>query len=96
MKVKFYSAEDGELIIERDSEEIREILPFITKQGAEVNIYFSKSEFVHGYVDTCMYQIDEEDKEDSLCIYILSDSETFKEAKIYRKLDQIKNIIENL
>ncbi|ENZ03388.1 hypothetical protein HMPREF1092_00574 [Clostridium thermobutyricum] len=69
MRVLFCS-EDGDVRYKKNIEELDKIMPLI-KKGMEVNFYKSKDDFLHGYVNDIMIQVDENSDEIELYVYIV-------------------------
>lgn len=95
MKILFCNADGGDVLLEKDSSELKEILSSITREGTEINLYFGKDDFIHGYVNNIMYSYNKEDNEESLNIYI---DEKFYDiqCEIRNKLDKINENIESI
>lgn len=73
MKIEFCLAEDGSVIFNKDSKDLKDIINVITRIGTEINISFSKDQFIHGFVTNVMYIADAEENDESLRIYFAKD-----------------------
>lgn len=95
MKIEFRNADGGDILLEKDSEELKDVLSSITREGTRVNLYFGKDNFIYGYVNEVMYSYNAEHKEESLHIYV---TEQYYDAifDIRKKLDEINDNIENI
>lgn len=96
VKINFCDADGGEVRATRESDEIKDILSIVTREGSEINIYIGKDDFLHGYVSGVLYNINEEDETESLDVFISKDYvctderiTNLKLEKIYKKLEEI-------
>ncbi|NFH91574.1 hypothetical protein FDA33_15415 [Clostridium botulinum] len=78
MKIEFCLAESGEIIFTKKSRDLKDIIEVITRVGTEVNLTFSKDDFIHGYVQNILYQANAEENDESIRIYISNDCKNFK------------------
>lgn len=78
MKVEFCLVDNGEVVFTKESKDLKDIIDVITKIGTEINLVFSKDDFIHGYVQSVMYQVDGESNEESLRIYFSNDNKKTK------------------
>lgn len=73
MKIEFCLVEDGSVIFNKDSKDLKDIINVITRVGTEIKISFSKDQFIHGFVTNVMYIADAEENDESLRIYFTKD-----------------------
>ncbi len=73
MKVEFCLVESGDIVFTKESKDLKDIIDVITKVGTEINLFFSKDDFIHGYVQNIMYQVNVESNDESLRIYFSND-----------------------
>lgn len=78
MKIEFCTADSGDIIFTKESQDLKDIINVIAKVGTEISLSFSKDDFIHGYVQNVMYQVDAEENDESLRIYISKDFKTSK------------------
>lgn len=78
MKVEFCLVESGDIVFTKESKDLKDVLEVITKVGTEINLFFSKDDFIHGYVQSIMYQVNAESNDESLRIYFSND---YKKSK---------------
>lgn len=70
MKVEFCLLETGDIVFTKESEELNNIINVITRIGTEINLSFSKDDFIQGYVSNVMYNVDAENNEESIKIFV--------------------------
>ena len=70
MKVEFYASEIGDVVFTKESNELDNVINVISREGTEINLIFSENDFVHGYVEKVVYDVNAVDNEESLRIYI--------------------------
>ena len=70
MKIEFCLYETGDTVFAKDSEELKNLINVISRIGTEINISISKNEFIHGRVCNVKYNVDAENNEECLKIYI--------------------------
>lgn len=80
MKIEFCLAESGEIIFTKESNDLKDIINVITRVGTEINLTFSKKDFIHGYVQNILYQANAEENDESIRIYITNDYKNLKNA----------------
>ena len=73
MKVEFCRVDSGDIVFTKESKELKDVIDVITKIGTEINLFFSKDDFIHGYVQSIMYQVNAENADESLRIYFSND-----------------------
>lgn len=73
MKVEFCLIDSGDIVFTKESKDLKDVLNVITKVGTEINLFFSKDDFIHGYVQSVMYQVNAESNDESLIIYFSND-----------------------
>jgi len=73
MKVEFCLVNNGDIVFTKESKDLKDIIEIITKVGTEINLFFSKDDFIHGYVQSIMYQVNAESNDESLRIYFSND-----------------------
>ena len=73
MKVEFCLIDSGDIVFTKESKDLKDVIDVITKVGTEINLYFSKDDFIHGYVQSIMYQVNAESNDESLRIYFSND-----------------------
>ena len=73
MKVEFCLVDSGDIVFTKESKDLKDIIEIITKVGTEINLFFSKNDFIHGYVQSIMYQVNAESNDESLRIYFSND-----------------------
>lgn len=78
MKVEFCLVDNGDIVFTKESGDLKDVIDVITKVGTEINLFFSKDDFIHGYVQSIMYQVNAESNEESLRIYFSND---YKKSK---------------
>lgn len=78
MKIEFCNADNGDIIFTKESKDLKDIINVITQAGTEISLSFSKDDFIHGYVQNVMYQVNAEENDESLRIYISKDFKTSK------------------
>lgn len=78
MKVEFCLVDNGDIVFTKESNDLKDVIEVITKVGTEINLVFSKDDFIHGYVQNIMYQVNAESNEESLRIYFSND---YKKSK---------------
>jgi hypothetical protein len=83
MKVEFCFVESDDVVFTKESRDLKDIINVITKVGTEINLSFSKDDFIHGYVQSVMYQVDAENNDESLRIYFSND---YKKSKIKERI----------
>ncbi|GAA0076309.1 hypothetical protein UT300005_06870 [Clostridium sp. CTA-5] len=81
MKVEFCVAETGDIVFTKESKDLQHIIGVITQIGTEISLSFSKDDFIHGYVENTMYQVNAEENDESLRIYISNDYNLYKSKK---------------
>lgn len=95
MKILFCDADGGEVLLEKDSKELLDIINSISRVGTEINLYFDKENFIHGYVDNIMYSYNGELNEQSLNLYI---SQDYNEVsfRTYKEISEIRKEIKDI
>lgn len=83
MKVEFCFVESDDVVFTKESKDLKDIINVITKVGTEISLSFSKDDFIHGYVQSVMYQVDAENNNESLRIYFSND---YKKSKIKERI----------
>jgi hypothetical protein len=78
MKVEFCLVESDDIVFTKESKDLKDIINVITKVGTEINLFFSKDDFIHGYVQNVAYQVNAESNDESLIIYFSND---YKKSK---------------
>ena len=73
MKVEFCLIDSGDIVFTKESKDLKDVIDVITKVGTEINLFFSKEDFIHGYVQSIMYQVNAESNDESLRIYFSND-----------------------
>lgn len=73
MRVEFCLVDSGDIVFTKESKDLKDIIDVITKVGTEINLFFSKDDFIHGYVQSIMYQVNAESNDESLIIYFSND-----------------------
>lgn len=73
MKVEFCLIDSGDIVFTKESKDLRDVIDVITKVGTEINLFFSKDDYIHGYVQSVMYQVNAETNDESLVIYFSND-----------------------
>lgn len=73
MKIEFCLVESGDIVFTKESKDLKDVIDVITKVGTEINLFFSKDDFIHGYVQSIMYQVNAESNDESLRIYFSND-----------------------
>ena len=73
MKVEFCLIDSGDIVFTKESKDLKDVINVITKVGTEINLFFSKDAFIHGYVQSVMYQVNAESNDESLIIYFSND-----------------------
>lgn len=73
MKVEFCLIDSGDIVFTKESKDLKDVIDVITKVGTEINLFFSKDDFIHGYVQSIMYQVNAESNDESLRIYFSND-----------------------
>jgi len=73
MKVEFCLIDSGDIVFTKESKDLKDVIDVITKVGTEINLYFSKDDFIHGYVQSITYQVNAETNDESLIIYFSND-----------------------
>ena len=73
MKVEFCLIDSGDIVFTKESKDLKDVINVITKVGTEINLYFSKDDFIHGYVQSVMYQVNAESNDEGLIIYFSND-----------------------
>jgi hypothetical protein len=73
MKVEFCLIDSGDIVFTKESKDLKDVINVITKVGTEINLSFSKDDFIHGYVQSVMYQVNAENNDESLIIYFSND-----------------------
>ena len=73
MKVEFCLIDSGDIVFTKESRDLKDVIDVITKVGTEINLFFSKDDFIHGYVQSVMYQVNAESNDESLIIYFSND-----------------------
>ena len=73
MKVEFCLVDSGDIVFTKESKDLRDVIDVITKVGTEINLFFSKDDFIHGYVQSITYQVNAETNDESLIIYFSND-----------------------
>lgn len=73
MKVEFCLVDSGDIVFTKESKDLKDVINVITKVGTEINLFFSKDDFIHGYVESLMYQVNAESNDESIRIYFSSD-----------------------
>jgi hypothetical protein len=96
MKVEFCYADGGHVKIIKDSEEIKDILNIVTKEGSKVYIFNQQHEDLYGYVSEVLYQIDQDTGESFLSVYISERFEDTMQGRILNKLSNIEKKIGEL
>ena len=69
MKVEFCLVDSGDIVFTKESKDLKDVIDVITKVGTEINLSFSKDDFIHGYVQNIMYQVNAESNDESLRVY---------------------------
>ena len=93
MKINFCMEDGGEALFTKESEEIKDIINSITREGTEVNLYFGKDDYFHGYVSSYMYNVNVEDNKESLDLY-LTENYNCSDSRIV--VDELKKINKKL
>lgn len=93
MKINFCMADGGEKLFTKESKDIKDILSSITREGTEVNLYFGKDDYFHGYVSSYMYNVNTEDNEESLDLYL---TENYNCSDDRIMVDELKKINKKL
>ena len=70
MKIEFCIADSGDVVFTKESNEIKNIINVITRLGTEINLTFSKDDYLHGVVSNVLYNVDAENNEESIKIYV--------------------------
>lgn len=83
MKIEFCFVESDDVVFTKESKDLKDIINVITKVGTEISLYFGKDDFIHGYVQNVMYQVDAENNDESLRIYFSND---YKKSKIKERI----------
>lgn len=96
MKVEFCYADGGQVKIVKDSEEIKDILDIVTKEGSKVYIFNQQKENLYGYVSEVLYQIDQDTGESFLSVYISEEFKYTTQGQILNKLSAIEKKIGEL
>lgn len=78
MKVEFCLVDSGDIVFTKESKDLKDIINVITKVGTEINLFFNKNDFIHGYVQNIMYQVNAENNDESLRIYFSNDYKATK------------------
>ena len=73
MKVEFCLVDSGDVVFTKESKNLKDVIEVITKVGTEINLFFSKDDFIHGYVQNIMYQVNAESNDESLRVYFSND-----------------------
>jgi hypothetical protein len=73
MKVEFCLVDSGDIVFTKESKDLKDVIDVITKVGTEINLFFSKDDFIHGYVQNIMYQVNAESNDESLRVYFSND-----------------------
>ena len=73
MKVEFCLVDSGDIVFTKESKDLKDVIDVVTKIGTEINLFFSKDDFIHGYVQSIMYQVNAESNDESLRIYFSND-----------------------
>ena len=73
MKVEFCLVDSGDIVFTKESKDLKDVIDVITKVGTEINLFFSKDDFIHGYVQSIMYQVNAESNDESIRIYFSND-----------------------
>ena len=73
MKVEFCLIDSGDIVFTKESKDLKDVIDVITKVGTEINLFFSKDDFIHGYVQNIMYQVNAESNDESLRVYFSND-----------------------
>ena len=73
MKVEFCLIDSGDIVFTKESKDLKDVINVITKVGTEINLSSSKEDFIHGYVQSVMYQVNAETNDESLIIYFSND-----------------------
>ncbi|MCE5220653.1 MAG: hypothetical protein LLF98_05120 [Clostridium sp.] len=73
MKVEFCLVDNGDIVFTKESKDLKDVIDVITKVGTEINLFFSKDDFIHGYVQNIMYQVNAESNDESLRVYFSND-----------------------
>lgn len=95
MKIEFRNADGGDIIQEKDSSDLKDVLSSITREGTEMNFHFGKDNFFHGYVSNIMYSYDvEESDEDVLMVFISEQYIQDDTRVILKELQAINNKID--
>lgn len=94
MKIEFCLADGGDIILTKSDEELKYTINTITRIGTEINLYFEKDNFIHGYVDEVLYQVNQENDDESLRIFISKDY-VDKDARTNNLLKEILKKIYN-
>ena len=69
MKIEFCLIDSGDIVFTKESKDLKDIINVITKVGTEIDLFFSKDDFIHGYVQSVMYQVNAESNDEGLIIY---------------------------
>ncbi|WP_297427702.1 hypothetical protein [Clostridium sp.] len=83
MKVEFCLIDSGDIVFTKESKDLKDIIDVITKVGTEINLFFNKDDFIHGYVQSIMYQVNAESNDESLRIYFSND---YKKSKVKERI----------
>ena len=87
MKIEFCLAKNGDVVFTKESNDLKSVINVITRVGTEINLTFSKEDFIHGYVSNVMYNVDGENNEESVKIFI---DKNYHNNIHHEKLESIK------
>lgn len=96
MNVEFCLADGGDIVHIQPIKEVKDILEVITKEGAEINLFFGEDDYLHGYVYNCLYSYDNTVDKNKYALKIFIDTDYVKpDSRITNdKLDKIIDIID--
>ncbi len=87
MKIEFCLAKNGDIVFTKESTELKSVINVITRVGTEINLSFSNNDYIHGYVSNIMYNVDAENNEESLKIFI---DKNIHSNSYHEKLESVK------
>lgn len=87
MKIEFCIAENGDVVFTKESDELKSVINVITRVGTEINLTFSKDDYIFGYVSNVMYSVNAESNEESLKIFVDKD---YSKNKHLEQLESVK------
>ncbi|MDU2683512.1 MULTISPECIES: hypothetical protein [Clostridium] len=93
MRINFCMEDGGEILYSKESKEVKHVIDSITREGTEVNLYFGKDNYFHGYVGSYMYNVNVEEDKESLDLY-LTENYNCTDSRIM--VDELKKINKNI